>query len=52
MGFWKDVLYDVQMGMSVEKATELNATLRYGSEDEKRKAEAIAEADRKLNTMR
>ena len=52
MGFWKDVLYDVQMGMSEERAIELNAKIRYGSEEERQKAEAIAEAEIKLNTMK
>lgn len=53
MGYWKDVWYDMSRGMSKEKAIELNANLRYGnlSKEEKDKAEAIAEADLKLNTL-
>ena len=51
MGFWKDVLYDVQNGISKERAIELNAKIRYGSEEERQKAEAMAEAEIKLNTI-
>lgn len=52
MGFWKDVLYDVQTGMSEERAIELNAMRRYGNEEEKKKAAALEAAEIKLNTMR
>jgi hypothetical protein len=51
MGFWKDVVYDMQRGMSKEQAIKLNATLKYGKPEEKKKAEAIAEADLKVDTM-
>lgn len=52
MGFWKDVAYDMSRGMSKQTAIDLNAVLRYGSdEDEKKKAEAKAEAEVKLNTL-
>lgn len=47
MGFWKDVAYDMSRGMSRERAIELNAKLRSDkyTAEEKRKAEAAAEAD-------
>ena len=53
MGFWKDVLYDTQRGMSIDDAISLNTKLRERniSTEEKRKASAIAEADIKLNSM-
>lgn len=53
MGFWKDVWYDVQHGMSQSKAIELNAKLRYSNmpEEEKKKLQAVAEAEIKLNSM-
>lgn len=53
MGFWKDVALDMSRGMSKADAIELNAKLRYGnlSKEEKDKAEAIAEANLKLNTL-
>ena len=54
MGFWKDVLCDMQEGMTKEQAIELNAKLRYGnlSEEERRKAVAIADADIVINSMK
>ena len=54
MGFWKDVAYDMSRGMSEKKAIELNAKLRYGdlTPEEKKKLEAIAEAEIKINTMK
>lgn len=52
MGFWKDVLCDMQNGMSKERAIELNAKIRYGSEEERQKAKTMADAELKLNTMR
>ena len=53
MGFWKDVSYDMSRGMSKQTAINLNYQLRYAklTEQEKRKAEALAEAEVKLNTM-
>ena len=54
MGFWKDVAYDISRGMSRERAIELNYKLRCGnlSSEEKKKAEAMAEADLKIDNMR
>lgn len=53
MGFWSDVQYDIQRGMSESDAINLNAILRdpKASKREKESAEAIAEASIKLNTM-
>lgn len=50
MGFWKNVAYDMQRGMSQKKAIELNAQLRYGelSKEDREKLEAIAEAELKI----
>lgn len=54
MGYWKDVLYDTQRGMSLDTAIKLNADLRYGnkSKEEKNKLASIAEAEIKINTLR
>ena len=54
MGYWKDVAYDMQRGMSRATAEKLNAELRYGklSKEEKAKLEAKAEAEIKLRSMR
>ena len=54
MGFWKDVAYDMQRGMSRDKAIELNAKLRSDkySLEEKRKIEAMAEADLVIDKMK
>lgn len=54
MGFWKEVSMDVQRGMTIEKATALNAELRYGkhTKEEKEKLVAEAEASIKLNSMK
>ena len=54
MGFWKDVAYDISRGMSKEKAIELNYKLRYEklSYEDRKKEEAKAEADIKLNSMK
>lgn len=54
MGFWKDVAYDMQNGMSREKAIELNYKLRYEklSKEDKEKEIAKAQAEAKINTMR
>lgn len=54
MGFWKDVAYDMSRGMSRDKAIELNAKLRSDkySLEEKRKFEAIAEANLVINKMK
>lgn len=38
MGFWKNVSYDIQNGMSKEKAVEINSKLRYGTPKEKKEA--------------
>jgi len=54
MGFWKDVAIDIQNGMSEEKATRLNASLRYGTPEEKQKAEkgySIYWASKKIDSM-
>ena len=54
MGFWKDVAYDMSRGMSRDKAIELNTKLRSYkySLEEKRKMEAMAEADLKIDRMK
>lgn len=54
MGFWKDVAYNMQRGMSRDKAIELNAKLRSDkyTDEEKRKFEAIAEADLVIDRMK
>lgn len=54
MGFWKEVSMDVQRGMTIEKATALNAELRYGkhTKEENEKLVAEAEASIKLNSMK
>ena len=54
MGFWKDVAIDIQNGMSKEKATKLNAKLRYGTPEEKQKAEreySAYWASKKIDSM-
>lgn len=53
MGFWKDVALDISEGMSKEEAIALNAKLRYGnlSKEEKDKLIAMAEANKKIDTM-
>lgn len=51
MGFWKEVSMDVQRGMSVERATELNAEEKYGNEEKAAKMRAIAEADLVIDRM-
>ena len=53
MGFWKDVAYDMQRGMSKQDAIRLNTDLKYGnlSKEEKVRLEAKVEADLKLNSM-
>ena len=53
MGYWKDVSYDIQRGMSRQTAERINA-LRYDkfvSDEERRREEAKAEAEIKLNAM-
>lgn len=53
MGYWKDVWYDMQRGMSREVAEEVNATLRYSAdEQERKKARIKGETDIKLNTLK
>ena len=54
MGFWKDVAYDMQRGMSKQEAIRLNADLKYGnlSKEEKARIEAQAEADLKIDSMK
>jgi len=54
MGFWKDVAIDIQNGMSEEKATKLNASLRYGTPEEKQEAKieySIYWASKKIDSM-
>lgn len=51
MGFWKEVSMDVARGMSVEKATALNAEERYGNKQEAAKKRAIAEANLIIDRM-
>ena len=51
MGFWKDVAYDMSRGVSKQRAIELNAAIKYGSKEERQKAEAKLEAEVKLNKM-
>lgn len=53
MGFWKDIALDMSLGMSKEEAIAFNAELRYGnlSKEEKDKLIAIAEANKKIDTM-
>ena len=53
MGFWKDVALDISLGMSKEEAIALNAKLRYSnlSKEERDKLIAIAEANKKIDTM-
>lgn len=51
MGFWKTVSIDVQRGMSVEKATELNAEEMYGDKKKASKMRAIAEAHLAIDKM-
>jgi hypothetical protein len=51
MGFWKEVSMDVQRGMSVERATELNAEEKYGDKEKAAKMRAIAEADLVIDRM-
>ena len=54
MGFWKDVSYDMQRGMSKEKAIIVNAAIRDKniSEEERKRIVALAEAEVKLNRMK
>lgn len=52
MGFWKEVSMDVQRGMTIEKATALNAELRYGDKQKAAKMEALFEAELKLDKSR
>ena len=54
MGFWKDVYYDMQRGMSKEKAIEVNAAIRDKSisEEERKQIVALAEAEVKLNKIK
>jgi hypothetical protein len=54
MGFWKDVAYDMQRGMSKQDAIRLNADLKYGnlSKEEKARLEAKAEANLKIDSMK
>ena len=54
MGFWKDVAYDMQRGMSKQDAIRLNSDLKYGnfSKEEKARLEAKAEADLKIDSMK
>ncbi len=52
MGFWKEVLYDVQRGVPTERAVHLNAQIKYGNKEEKQKAQAILEAEVVLNKMK
>lgn len=53
MGYWKDVAYDIQRGMSRQTAERVNAQLRYGNltEEERKRIVAEGEADIKLNSM-
>lgn len=55
MGFWKNVSYDIQNGMSKEKAVEINSKLRYGTPEEKKEAQKQSDyyynVERKLNTQ-
>lgn len=51
MGFWKTVSIDVQRGMSIEKATALNAEEMYGDKEKAAKMRAIAEADLVIDRM-
>lgn len=53
MGYWKNVAYDMSRGMSRETAERVNA-LRYNksiSNEERKREEAKAEAEIKLNSM-
>jgi hypothetical protein len=54
MGFWKDVAYDMQRGMSKQEAIRLNADLKYGnlSKEEKARLEAKAKANLKIDSMK
>lgn len=54
MGFWKSVAYDMQRGMSKERAIEVNAALRDRSitEEERKKIVSKGEAEIKINSMR
>ena len=49
MGFWKNVSMDVARGMSIEKATALNAEQMYGDKQKAAKMEALFEAELKLD---
>ena len=53
MGYWKDVSYDIQRGMSRKTAERVNAQLRYGNltKDERDTIIAEGEADIKMNSM-
>ena len=51
MGFWKEVSMDVARGMSVEKATALNAEERYGNKEKAIKARTIAEVELIIDRM-
>lgn len=53
MGYWKNVSYDISRGMSREMAERINA-LRYDksiSDEERKKEQAKAEAEIKLNSL-
>ena len=53
MGYWKDVAYDISRGMSRETAERVNA-LRYDKsipDEERKKEQAMAEAEIKLNSL-
>ena len=39
MGYWKEVAYDIQNGMSEDKAKSINARLKLGTPEEKKAAE-------------
>lgn len=51
MGFWKNVSMDVQRGMSIKRATALNAEEKYGDKEKAAKMRAIAEADLIIDRM-
>jgi uncharacterized protein YoaH (UPF0181 family) len=52
MGFWKNVSMDVAKGMSIEKATALNAEQMYGNKVKAAKMAAKFEAELKLDKIR
>lgn len=53
MGFWKNVAIDMSRGMSKEDTIKVNATLidPKATKEEKRKVEAEAEINLKINMM-